>query len=566
MKMGKKFAFFEEFQKDKETPEISTILNSITPLQMYCFDQTLFISCKYKTRVNQSYQFEPKILKIINNTVEDEYKPFNKLIYHFQLISLEGSHYFLCCGIDFNVFTNPEGQKESKLVTSIKIYDAGVLLSKTHKTNNNNIENYMIRQINLMKLTKDEMNKPKFYIGKDYPKEYGPVENIISFAVSKNFDKCAFGLELGKVILIRGFPNLAEASEKNLNPTCLDTIDTDLHITNLAFSELSNKLSILYATTTQEMFYYKINNKEEKIVKLSEDTGAYSGCIDTSGDKLLVATSTDNQILEYYNAELGPSCFFEGKKQMACYFKNYILFIVIDDNATVFAIYDNLNKFFAYYNQTFTKVFSIAKFNSDLYALVEINYSTKKIVRLVEIENRQKFELFYKRGFFDTALEYAKNLKFDKKKIAEINQRHGDHIFAKSNYQKAIEQYIMTIGYVDPSIIIQKFLDGSKLEYLIHYLEVLLDKDKKFKFRNDNENKDYTALLLNCYIKQKKIDKLRTFVEGKNGEDITPHLMNVEIAIEVCKEKHIDLALSIAEKSKLFETYITLLIDFKSKK
>jgi len=74
--------------------------------------------------------------------------------------------------------------------------------------------------------------------------------------------------------------------------------------------------------------------------------------------------------------------------------------------------------------------------------------------------------------------------------------------------------------------------------------------------------KDYTALLLNCYIKQKKITELRDFVEKKN---VSTSLLDVETAIEVCKDTNqINLALSIAEKAKMVDYYIELLIEFKS--
>jgi hypothetical protein len=74
--------------------------------------------------------------------------------------------------------------------------------------------------------------------------------------------------------------------------------------------------------------------------------------------------------------------------------------------------------------------------------------------------------------------------------------------------------------------------------------------------------KDYTALLLNCYIKQKKINKLKDFVEKKN---ISDQPLDVETAIEVCKDTNqIDLALSIAEKANMSECYIQIMIEFKS--
>jgi hypothetical protein len=91
---------------------------------------------------------------------------------------------------------------------------------------------------------------------------------------------------------------------------------------------------------------------------------------------------------------------------------------------------------------------------------------------------------------------------------------------------------------------------------------VNFNKLDQFKSRDPDEMKDYTALLLNCYIKLKKIKKLEKFVDGKN---ITEQLLDVETAIEVCKDTNqIDLALSIAEKANMTDYYIQILIDCKS--
>ena len=91
----------------------------------------------------------------------------------------------------------------------------------------------------------------------------------------------------------------------------------------------------------------------------------------------------------------------------------------------------------------------------------------------------------------------------------------------------------------------------------------LFKNTEQFKSRDPEEMKDYTALLLNCYIKQKKIHKLKDFVEKKN---ISDQPLDVETAIEVCLDTNqIDLALSIAEKAKMEERYIQIMIEFKSK-
>lgn len=244
---------------------------------------------------------------------------------------------------------------------------------------------------------------------------------------------------------------------------------------------------------------------------------------------------------------------------MVMYFRGYIIFVVIDDKTNIFAVYDSKSSFFAYYNASFSKISCICADNEYIYAFIE-NMGSKKILKLKEKDNKTKFSIILKRSFYDTALEYAKKLNYDKEKISYIHKKHGDHVYIKGDYQKAIEQYIFTINYLDPSYVIQKFLDGSKLDYLILYLEAL-HSENNFSFRCTKEMKDYTALLLNCYIKQKQISKLKTFVEGK---ELTPQLFNVETAIDVCKESNqIDLALNIAEKSKMFDSYINLLIDYK---
>ena len=43
-------------------------------------------------------------------------------------------------------------------------------------------------------------------------------------------------------------------------------------------------------------------------------------------------------------------------------------------------------------------------------------------------------------------------------------------------YKEAMEKYKETINYLNPSYVIQKFLDGKQIKYLIDYLETLTEK------------------------------------------------------------------------------------------
>jgi len=61
--------------------------------------------------------------------------------------------------------------------------------------------------------------------------------------------------------------------------------------------------------------------------------------------------------------------------------------------------------------------------------------------------------------------------------------------------------YMKTIGEEAPSYVIEKYLDVQNLQLLIDYLERLIETPVKSGNLFGN-NKDYTALLLNCYIKE----------------------------------------------------------------
>jgi hypothetical protein len=95
-------------------------------------------------------------------------------------------------------------------------------------------------------------------------------------------------------------------------------------------------------------------------------------------------------------------------------------------------------------------------------------------------------------------------------------------------------QYIKTIGYEAPSYVIEKFLEVQNLELLIEYLERLIETPIT---KNNNllgNNKDYTALLLNCYLKLQKKDKIEEQMIKDRGSD---SIFDVETAIDVCRMK-----------------------------
>ena len=90
---------------------------------------------------------------------------------------------------------------------------------------------------------------------------------------------------------------------------------------------------------------------------------------------------------------------------------------------------------------------------------------------------------------------------------------------------------MQTIGFLNPSYVIQNYIQVTQLDNLIKYLEKLIKENKD---HNSTYNKDYTALLLNCYVKKDKKEAITEFLKIKKSTDRP--IFDVDTAIEVCRQ------------------------------
>ena len=103
-----------------------------------------------------------------------------------------------------------------------------------------------------------------------------------------------------------------------------------------------------------------------------------------------------------------------------------------------------------------------------------------------------KLELLYKGHLYPLALSvirsfatsYLEDERIDentrKQRTQEIermtmstHKMYADHLYSKTQYQEAIKQYIFTIGHLEPSYVIRKFLDTQRTSQLSKYVEEL---------------------------------------------------------------------------------------------
>jgi hypothetical protein len=116
-------------------------------------------------------------------------------------------------------------------------------------------------------------------------------------------------------------------------------------------------------------------------------------------------------------------------------------------------------------------------------------------------------------------------------------------------------QYTSTIGYVEPSYVIRKFLDAARIHNLTRYLQALHEQGRA--------NKDHTTLLLNCYTKLKDVPKLDQFVaQSSSGNGSGGLTFDVVTAINVCRQaNYFDHALYLARKHQRHDLYLAIQVD-----
>lgn len=64
-------------------------------------------------------------------------------------------------------------------------------------------------------------------------------------------------------------------------------------------------------------------------------------------------------------------------------------------------------------------------------------------------------------------------MQADAKVIAEIESRFAHHLYNKHDHDGAMTHYLATIGYLEASFVIRRFLDAQRIHNLTSYLEAL---------------------------------------------------------------------------------------------
>ena len=67
-----------------------------------------------------------------------------------------------------------------------------------------------------------------------------------------------------------------------------------------------------------------------------------------------------------------------------------------------------------------------------------------------------KLEILFRQSRFFLAIKVARAAGVDESGIADIHRQYGDHLYSTGADDGAMQQYVKTIGYLQPSYVIRK--------------------------------------------------------------------------------------------------------------
>lgn len=169
--------------------------------------------------------------------------------------------------------------------------------------------------------------------------------------------------------------------------------------------------------------------------------------------------------------------------------------------------------------------------------------------QLKERDLQSKMTVFYKKNHYDLAIKVAKGHNFDPEGMADIYRQYGDHLYNKGDLDGAIRQYCKTVGKLEASYVVRKYMDASRVLNLLEYLEGI--------HKSGVATQDMTTLLLNCLTKLKQNEKIEHYMK-----DPSCHFLDPETAIKVFRKGGMSKqAYQLANKHEMYGFALQILLE-----
>ncbi|XP_037084836.1 vacuolar protein sorting-associated protein 11 homolog [Pollicipes pollicipes] len=328
-------------------------------------------------------------------------------------------------------------------------------------------------------------------------------------------------------------------------------------VTGLGF-RTSGKTSHLFVASTQEVCCYNITFKDKENQIQLDQAGCSPRCaVMSEGLAEPQFTIGRPDAIYCYSANERGACFvFEGDKRLLHWFKGYLAVLTVEPargggsepaapDKHVLTIYDVSNKYVAL-SVALRDVTHVVSDWGQLYVVT----ADRRLLRLTERDTQAKLKVLFKKNLYDMAIRLAQSQQYDADGLVDIFREYGDHLHAKGDFNGAIQQYIKTIGKLEPSYVIRKYLDTQRINDLALYLQALHAAGRA--------TEDHTTLLINCYTKLRDTIQLDMFIQGEDGAVG----YDVDTAVRVCRSSgYYEQALTMARRHQQTDRVIAILTE-----
>jgi hypothetical protein len=72
-------------------------------------------------------------------------------------------------------------------------------------------------------------------------------------------------------------------------------------------------------------------------------------------------------------------------------------------------------------------------------------------------------DILFRKANYTLAVGVARSQGVEESGIADIYRQYGDHLYTKGDFDGAMQQFIKTLGHLQPSYVIRKVRDASGL-------------------------------------------------------------------------------------------------------
>ncbi|XP_050072168.1 vacuolar protein sorting-associated protein 11 homolog [Anopheles maculipalpis] len=364
-----------------------------------------------------------------------------------------------------------------------------------------------------------------------------------ALAVSEGGQFMAIGFAQGNISLYRG--DISRDRSKTLKQLTAGTSD----IVGIAFKHC-HKHTQMFVCSSSGVYLYNLHSRDKEIRVILATIKKPVGCcaLQTGHNEGHFMVGLDDAVYCYTSDGRGPCYALDGSKTLLHWYRSHLLVVMRNPRSPGgfnLTVIDIQNKFIVF-TSPIEEVSAILTEFGTCYILTE----AKQVLHLDEKDLQSKLNVLFKKNLYDIAVRIAKCNQYDAEGLAGIFKQYGDHLYSKGDFAGAVEQYAKTIGHLEPSYVIQRFLDARHIHFLTDYLQTIHAQGRA--------TADHTTLLLNCFTRLDRTTQLKEFLKN----DQKSNLFDIDVAIKVCRDaSYVDEALQLAKAHRKHDACLSILTE-----